>query len=77
MAQNFNGENIDKFDEFYAICQYFIIQTFLFQWLFTFKDDTIIRQNFSCLISSQLQFIKIFHSNFCATHIQIGTLQLV
>ena len=30
MVQNFDGENIDKFDEFPAIRQYFPIQNFPF-----------------------------------------------
>ena len=29
-AQNFDGENIDEFDEFPAICQYFPYQNFPF-----------------------------------------------
>ena len=29
-VQNFYGENIDEFDEFLAICQYFPYQNFLF-----------------------------------------------
>ena len=32
-AQNFNGENIDKFDEFSAIRQYFPYQNFPFSYI--------------------------------------------
>ena len=35
MAQNFDGDNIDKFDEFPAICQYFPYQNFTFSYLLT------------------------------------------
>ena len=33
MAQNFDGENIDEFDEFSTICQYFPYQNFTFSHL--------------------------------------------
>ena len=37
MAQNFDGENIDEFDKFLAICQYFPYQNFPFSWLDTWQ----------------------------------------
>ena len=59
MAQNFDGGKVGEFDEFFAICQNFNIQSFLLQ-LFACRADAI-RQNFTSQFFLNPQFVKVLH----------------
>ena len=44
MAQNFDGGNIDEFDEFPIIRQYFPYQNFTFSHLYTYRVRNVKNQ---------------------------------